>query len=113
MLMLLLIIDLVNVAFKNELMHTNYQSINRLKVSDKLVSFVNNELLKGINISPQKFWLEFDDAVHELAPKNRELIKHREVIQKKIDAWHIKNKNIEIGDYKNFLKEIGYLILKM
>ena len=92
-------------------MPTNYQSINRLKVSEKLLSFINNDLLKDIKISPQKFWLDFDNVIHQLAPINRELIKKREDIQKKIDLWHIKNRsnNIKIEDYKKFLKEIGYL----
>ena len=46
-----------------------------------------------------------------LAPKNKELIDFRETLQKKIDKWHIDNKgkNIQIKEYKNFLKEIGYL----
>ena len=46
--------------------------------------------------------------MHELAPKNRELIKIREDLQKKIDEWHIKNKNneIKIDDYKKFLKKL-------
>ena len=92
-------------------MSTNYQNVNNLKVSEKLLSFVNNELLKGTNISSEEFWLNFDKAVHELAPKNRELIKKRENLQKQIDDWHINNKGneIEIEEYKKFLKKIGYL----
>ena len=74
----------------------NYQKVNNLKVSEDLLSFVNNELLLNTNISPDKFWLEFDKAVHALAPKNRELLKIREDLQKKIDDWHIKNKGNEI-----------------
>ena len=31
-------------------------------------------------------------SVHELAPRNKELIQIREDLQKKIDGWHIKNK---------------------
>ena len=92
-------------------MSKKYQTINNLKVSEDLLSFVNHELLIDINISPEKFWLNFDKAVHELAPKNKELIKVREDLQKKIDEWHIKNKGneIKIDEYKKFLKEIGYL----
>jgi malate synthase len=72
---------------------------------------VNNELLKDTNISAEKFWLDFDKAVHDLAPKNKKLIETREALQKKIDKWHINNKGakIDIGKYKKFLKEIGYL----
>ena len=92
-------------------MKENYQNINNLKVSEKLYSFVNNELLKGLDISPEKFWSGFDEIVHELSPKNRELLKIRDTLQKKIDEWHLKNKGdkVNIERYKKFLKEIGYL----
>jgi malate synthase len=92
-------------------MSTTYKSVNNLKVSEDLVSFVNNELLKDTGIIPEKFWLGFDEAVHNLAPKNKELIKKRESLQKKIDDWHIKNKGnlIKIEEYKKFLKKIDYL----
>ncbi len=92
-------------------MKTNYQNVHNLKVSEDLFNFVNNELLSGLNISSEKFWLGFDKTVHELAPKNKELLKIREELQKKIDDWHIKNKGneIKINEYKKFLIEIGYL----
>ena len=92
-------------------MNKNYQDVNNLKIAKELLSFVNNELLKDINISAEKFWSDFDRIVHELAPKNKELLKIRESLQRKIDEWHIKNKGneIKIENYKKFLKEIGYL----
>ena len=93
-------------------MTTKYHSINNLKVSEILVSFVNEELLKDIGISSEKFWLDFDKIVHELAPINKKLIEKREILQKKIDNWHIKNRGNKITtiEYKKFLKEIGYLV---
>ncbi len=92
-------------------MSKNYQNVNNLKISEELLSFVNKELLKDLDISSEKFWEGFDKAVHDLAPKNKELIQIRENLQKKIDDWHIKNKGnkIEIEQYKKFLSEIGYL----
>ena len=92
-------------------MSKNYQNVNNLKISDELLSFVNRELLKDLDISSEKFWKGFDDAVHDLAPKNKKLIQIRDDLQKKIDDWHLKNigKKIEIEQYKNFLKDIGYL----
>ena len=92
-------------------MSKNYQNVNNLKISEKLLSFVNKELLKDLDISSEKFWEGFDNAVHDLAPQNKELIQIRENLQKKIDDWHINNKGneIEIEQYKKFLKEIGYL----
>ena len=88
-----------------------YVNVNSLKVSETLFAFVNDELLKSTNISPEKFWLGFDKSVNELAPKNKELINIRKILQNKIDDWHIKNKGnqINIEQYKKFLKKIGYL----
>ncbi len=90
---------------------SKYQSINNLKVSQKLLSFVNDELLNDINIDPKDFWAGFDKVVHELTPRNKELIQIRDDMQKKIDDWHIQNKGnkINIDEYKKFLKKIGYL----
>ena len=70
-------------------MSNSYKTINNLKVSEKLLSFVNSELLKDTGISPENFWVNFDNAVHELAPKNKQLINIRKDLQKKIDEWHI------------------------
>ena len=92
-------------------MQEKYIKINNLKVSEKLLNFVNSELLKDTEISPEKFWKGFDKAVHELSSRNKELIIKREELQKKINEWHVKNKGkpIQINDYKKFLKDIGYL----
>ena len=92
-------------------MSKNYVSVNNLKISKDLLSFINNELLKGIDISPDVFWLKFDEIIHELTPKNKKLIEKRNDLQKKIDDWHIQNKGtkIQLSEYKKFLKDIGYL----
>ena len=85
-------------------MSKNYQSINNLKVSDELLNFVNNELLKGIDISPKTFWQGFDKAVHDLAPKNNELIKIREDLQRKLmnGILKIKEKKLKLKNIKIF-----------
>ena len=84
-------------------MKEKYIKINNLKVSEELLNFVNNELLKETEITPQNFWKGFDKTAHELSPRNDQLINIRETIQKKIDEWHIKNKgnHNKIDDYKN------------
>ena len=85
-------------------MSKNYQNVNNLKISEELLSFVNKELLKDLDISSEKFWEGFDNAVHDLAPQNKELIQIRENLQKKIDDWHIKNKGIKskLSNIKSF-----------
>ena len=92
-------------------MQEKYIKINNLQVSEKLSNFVSDELLKGTDISAENFWLGLEETLDELAPKNKELIKFREELQKKIDDWHIKNKGKEfnLNEYKKFLLEIGYL----
>ena len=52
-------------------MSKNYQNVNNLKISEELLSFVNKELLKDLDISSEKFWEGFDKAVHDLAPRNK------------------------------------------
>ena len=83
---------------------------NELKVNSKLLEFINKEVLPGTHINPENFWVKFSDAVHKLAPINRELILKREAIQKKIDEWHLKNKDKTFNkkDYKEFLNSISY-----
>ncbi|MDC0569465.1 malate synthase G [Candidatus Pelagibacter sp.] len=92
-------------------MKDKYTKINDLSVSNVLLEFVNYELLKDTKILPNKFWEGFSRAIHELAPKNKKLIQIREDLQKKIDSWHINNKGneIDLKEYKKFLKDIGYL----
>jgi len=88
-----------------------YIKIKKLSVSKILFDFVNNELLKGINIKKNKFWNEFSKATKELVPQNKKLLETREKLQKSIDAFHLdrKNQKLNINIYKKFLKKIGYL----
>jgi len=92
-------------------MKEKYIKIKNLSISDKLLNFVNNELLPGTEINKENFWNRFDKYVHELAPKNKELLEIREKLQKAIDAWHKNNKSEEFDKkkYIQFLKKIGYL----
>tara|TARA_Y100000766_G_scaffold281130_1_gene292123 strand:- start:316 stop:633 length:318 start_codon:yes stop_codon:yes gene_type:complete len=87
-------------------MKEKFIKINNLSVDKILADFIDNELLLGTNISPKKFWDGFDKVVHELAPKNRELLEIRETIQKEIDLWHKKNKfeDFNLKTTKNFLR---------
>ncbi len=48
-----------------------YISQGKLLVSAKLLEFVNKELLPGTNINIEKFWKDFDKAVHELTSRTR------------------------------------------
>ncbi len=93
-------------------MSDSFIKINTLSVSKNLADFVKNELLKGLDLKEKDFWDGFDKSVNELAPINRKLLETRETLQSEIDLWLKKNRNGEFNhqEYKNFLKEIGYLI---
>jgi len=82
-----------------------------LDISDNLKEFVKDELLLGLNISPEYFWSSFQEILNNFSQKNKELLDKRKDLQEKIDHWHIENKNkdFEIDQYKKFLTDIGYL----
>ncbi len=85
--------------------------VENTEINEVLYNFINNEILPDTDISGNDFWNGFVKAVNELAPINKELLKKRDIIQSKIDEWHKSNKEkIDFSSYKNFLKEIGYLV---
>ena len=92
-------------------MKEKYIKIKNLSISEKLLEFVNKELLPGTKIKKEKFWNGFNKFVHELSPKNKELLEYREKIQKKIDSWHKdrEGKKVDVKKYIKFLKKVGYL----
>ena len=83
-----------------------------LKVSQELNNFLTDELLPGLDISPDAFWDSFERVLDEFGPRNKELLAKRTQIQKTIDNWHISRKGSPHNhdEYVNFLKEIGYLL---
>ena len=83
-----------------------------IKINDNLYNFINNEVLKDINIEEDKFWNGFSDIVDIYYPKNIYLLKKRKDLQNKINKWHKENKskNIELEEYKNYLKDIDYIV---
>ena len=84
--------------------------VNSLKISSTLFEFINKEVIPGTDIKSDDFWSKFGKIVHDLAPINKNLIEKREVIQKKIDEWHKKNKVFNKKDYTKFLRSISYII---
>ena len=85
---------------------------HRLQVAAELERFIIDEVLPGTGVEAEAFWAGFDALVHDLAPRNRELLAERDRLQSRLDEWHRTNPG-EIKDmsaYRAFLKEIGYLV---
>ncbi len=93
-------------------MSEKYLKVQNLSISEILFNFINNEIIPGSGIEEKRFWKGFNDSVHQLAEKNRRLIKMREQFQMNINKWHIDNKDKEFkqSEYQNFLRKIGYLV---
>ena len=89
----------------------NYTQVNRLQVAKVLKTFIDKEVLPGTHVEPNAFWEHFDEIVHDLAPKNRQLLAERDRLQAEIDAWHEENPGgyQDMTMYKEFLTKIGYL----
>ncbi|MGE3306311.1 MAG: malate synthase G [Rhizobiaceae bacterium] len=84
---------------------------NGLGVAAELVRFIEDEALPGTGVEAAAFWKGFADILRDLAPKNRALLQRRDDLQAKIDHWHREHgAPVDLGVYKAFLKEIGYLL---
>ena len=92
-------------------MSDKYIAKGSLSVSIKLDEFLTSEVLPDLNITSDHFWQSLEAIVQEFGPRNRELLGLREIIQQKIDDWHLSNKGQthDFESYKSFLQEIGYL----
>ena len=90
---------------------TEYINHGSLKVSKELDDLITKKVCIGIDVNPDSFWDSLEKVVEEFTPRNKALLEKREDLQKKIDEWHLaNNKPIDKAEYKNFLKEIGYLL---
>ncbi|MGH6924579.1 MAG: malate synthase G [Propylenella sp.] len=85
--------------------------VENLSIAWALYAFVNDEALPGTGVAPERFWSGLDGIVHDLAPQNRALLATRDRLQAELDAWHRARRgtSFDLGEYKAFLKQIGYL----
>ncbi|AXX97458.1 malate synthase G [Profundibacter amoris] len=83
-----------------------------LQVAGIMADFVEGQALPGSGVDAETFWKGFAALVHDLGPKNRDLLAIRANIQTKIDNWHIARHG-QVHDavaYQAFLRDIGYLL---
>ncbi|MCV9998277.1 malate synthase G [Pararhizobium sp. YC-54] len=84
---------------------------NGLGIDAGLHEFLVKEALPGTGINVDEFFTAFSQIVHDLAPKNRDLLAKRDALQEKLDSWYRQNgAPVDMAAYEGFLKEIGYLL---
>ena len=91
---------------------STYIDKGNLKVSKSLDVLINEKVCDSIEVTPKIFWDKFEEILNEFTPKNKALLEKRKSLQKQIDEWHISKKGTDFDKeaYKDFLKEIGYLL---
>ncbi len=87
-------------------------TIDGLTIDKGLYDFITDEAMPGTGVKADAFWPAFAAIVHDLAPKNRDLLAKRDDLQAKLDAWYRDHREdgYEMPEYKAFLEEIGYLV---
>ncbi|MCY4542957.1 MAG: malate synthase G [Rhodobacteraceae bacterium] len=83
-----------------------------LQVHGTLAQFIEEEALPGTGVSREDFWAGLSTLVARFERGNRELLKVRRELQNKLNDWHRANRSreIDLGEYRAFLEEIGYLV---
>lgn len=82
-----------------------------LEISSEIKNVLEDEILPGLDISAEEFWISFEKIIDDFSPRNKALLAKREEIQTLIDEWHISKKG-EVhnhDEYRSFLEEIGYI----
>ena len=83
-----------------------------LQVDIRLADFIESRALVGTGQEAGAFWAGFAALLDELTPQNRALLAKREALQAQIDEWHRAHRAAPHNHaaYRQFLKDIGYLI---
>ncbi|NNE73775.1 MAG: malate synthase G [Acidimicrobiales bacterium] len=89
---------------------TTYVAAADLQVGEPLYRLVVDQALPGTGIEADAFWASLSALIHDLAPRNRELLEVRAAMQAAIDRWHQDNGVGDAAEYRAFLEELGYLL---
>lgn len=81
-----------------------------LTVAEPLYRFVQEEAIPGSGVAPDAFWFGLSRLLRDNMAANASLLRSRDELQTQIDDYHRAHKDFDAGNYKTFLKDIGYLL---
>ena len=91
---------------------TQYVTRAGIETDPALATFVEEEVLAPLGRDPETFWQGFARLLGEFAPRNAALLRKREELQARIDAWHQERAGQphDAEAYRAFIEDIGYLV---
>ncbi|MEO0424881.1 MAG: malate synthase G, partial [Pseudomonadota bacterium] len=93
------------------LSETDRVAIGQLSVDRAWRDFIEQEALPGTGVASADFWRGLEHLIAELAPRNRDLLATRDVLQERLDQWHQQHPGQpDPRVYTQMLKEIGYRV---
>jgi len=85
-------------------------TLHNLSIDRELHDLVAEEIAPGSGVDAAHFWRELARAVADLGGEHRALLATRDEMQLQIDDWHrARPGRPDLGAYKQFLADIGYL----
>lgn len=87
-----------------------YVNHGSIQIEKNLYHWVNEHVLRGLQMDAPTFWTDFEKLITTFTPRNRALLEKRDELQRQISSWHEKNDwREQKEEYRQFLKDIGYL----
>ena len=87
-----------------------YVDHGSIQIEKTLYHWVNEHVLRGLQMEAPTFWTDFEKLITTFTPRNRALLEKRDELQRQISSWHEKNDwRAQKEEYRQFLKDIGYL----
>lgn len=87
-----------------------YVDHGSIQIEKTLYHWVNEHVLRGLQMEAPTFWTHFEKFITTFTPRNRALLEKRDELQRQISSWHEKNDwRAQKEEYRQFLKDIGYL----
>ena len=89
-----------------------YLTRSGLKVAAGLARLIEEDVLPGTGLSPDRLWAGAAAIFADFAPENARLLDIRVEMQARIDRWHDEHAGAGFPneDYQLFLRDIGYLV---